>query len=346
MSLAAIEQLEPKLGPFAVESLKRIDAVLTKIQMEALAVMEEKELPFLKISRKSVKLDYSLYCFKGPAKGECKVFAHLGKRTRIGEGRYKVVTQAVDMTTYTLVALSKIRYDDLEKAKNGIKEKEMLRSMLGSERIISSEYFGERYKSVNLLKHYIFTVLCDLGRLSEWTRVLTPQEKIVIAIDTVQAVAELHARGKVHHDIKPDNILLYTDTENRKRALLADLGYAKDKTEPMSNAGSPSWIAPEKFRRCAAGIALTFEESILTDVWSTGVTLYDLFIDPIKFRSLLNAVPQKFTLIDLAKVYEEFHPTWQGTNDIERLIHSMLENDPSQRMPLSQVLTKLKNLTV
>ena len=51
---------------------------------------------------------------------------------------------------------------------------------------------------------------------------LTPDELIPTLVSVADGLADLHARGVVHRDVKPSNILFASD-----RAKLADFGLAR-----------------------------------------------------------------------------------------------------------------------
>ncbi len=78
-----------------------------------------------------------------------------------------------------------------------------------------------------------------------------------------EAVAELHALGLVHCDIKPGNILWRPDGHDEP--ILADLGLAKEvgTPDPAHRAGTPGYSAPEQMERGEATEA--------SDIHSLGV---------------------------------------------------------------------------
>ena len=107
-------------------------------------------------------------------------------------------------------------------------------------------------------------------------------EQAVRAIAAVcDALAHAHARGVVHRDVKPANILVSNDGSVH----LTDFGIARDEDarEPTIDErllGTLSYMAPEQ----AAGRRATGA----TDVWSAGLTLYATLTgrNPYRARSL------------------------------------------------------------
>lgn len=80
-----------------------------------------------------------------------------------------------------------------------------------------------------------------------------------------EALAHMHARGVVHGDLKPPNVMLCEDG-----AVVCDLGLAVLAGSPRPHdvlMGSPSYMAPEATR----GEALTPQ----ADLWSLGVVLFE-----------------------------------------------------------------------
>jgi serine/threonine protein kinase len=111
---------------------------------------------------------------------------------------------------------------------------------------------------------------------------LTPEEQVELnETERVSALCEalaqvcdglsfIHARGVVHRDVKPGNILV-TDA---RRAILVDFGFARrfggeeEVTDPGSVAGTYRYMSPEQAR----GEPLDRR----SDLYSLGATLYEL----------------------------------------------------------------------
>ncbi len=80
-----------------------------------------------------------------------------------------------------------------------------------------------------------------------------------------EAVAWAHARGVVHRDLKPDNIMLGDNGD----VLVMDWGIAqRGDGAPTGIAGTPAYMAPEQARGQVAGPR--------TDVFALGATLYEV----------------------------------------------------------------------
>jgi serine/threonine-protein kinase len=119
---------------------------------------------------------------------------------------------------------------------------------------------------------------CDLAALSKQRGVIPTNEACEYVIQACEALAEAHALGIVHRDIKLANLFVTHGPAGVPLVKVLDFGISKtnpfgesehDMTRTASMLGSPRFMSPEQMRdpRAVDG---------RTDIWSLGVVLYRL----------------------------------------------------------------------
>ena len=96
-----------------------------------------------------------------------------------------------------------------------------------------------------------------------------------------------HQKGVIHRDLKPSNILI-TEADGKPLAKIIDFGIAKAAERPLADQaiatdveqvmGTPAYTSPEQ-----AGVA-GVDVDTRTDVYSLGVTLYELLAGALPFE--------------------------------------------------------------
>ncbi|MBC8550018.1 MAG: protein kinase [Gammaproteobacteria bacterium] len=113
------------------------------------------------------------------------------------------------------------------------------------------------------------------------TKKITAKHKISILMQCSKGIAFAHKNGIIHRDIKPANILI--NTEGHIQVL--DFGIAwimNMKHDPNSKIlGTPDYMSPEQF-------SSPFDLSHLTDIYSFGVVMYELFTHKLPTEHLEN----------------------------------------------------------
>jgi hypothetical protein len=130
---------------------------------------------------------------------------------------------------------------------------------------------------------YIVSELIEGSTLKTWLerrsgRVL-PEMAALLALPLAEALAVAHARGIVHRDIKPDNVMIDRGGGGC-RVVLTDFGVAhvtglETMTATGALVGSPAYMSPEQARGHEVGPS--------SDVWAAGVLLYEMATGHLPF---------------------------------------------------------------
>jgi serine/threonine-protein kinase len=101
---------------------------------------------------------------------------------------------------------------------------------------------------------------------------LLPEVAALIALPLAEALATAHARGIVHRDVKPDNVMIERRSD-RSRVVITDFGVAhirglETMTASGALVGSPAYMSPEQARAHEVGPG--------ADIWALGVLLYEM----------------------------------------------------------------------
>ncbi|MDH3619956.1 MAG: protein kinase [Gammaproteobacteria bacterium] len=127
-------------------------------------------------------------------------------------------------------------------------------------------------------------------------KLLAPKRALELAAATAEALDYAHNQGVIHRDIKPAN-LLYNPKEGSLK--ISDFGVARmtdnNRTKTGIVLGTPMYMSPEQL----GAENLTG----LSDLFSLGVTLYELLVGEVPFRaSNIAVLMTKITTEDPAPV--------------------------------------------
>jgi len=150
-----------------------------------------------------------------------------------------------------------------------------------------SDRFEQEARAIAALNHPHICTLYDVGpdylvmeyiEGSPLKGPLPVDEAVRLAVQIASALEAAHAKGILHRDLKPGNILVTS-----AGAKLLDFGLAKltsdaDATHTVGTSGTPLYMSPEQ----AEGKVL----DIRTDVFSFGAVLYELLSGRRAFDSL------------------------------------------------------------
>lgn len=122
---------------------------------------------------------------------------------------------------------------------------------------------------------WVVMELMDGGSLTNLLQVYTRKKKELTEPEiagfmkaSMTAVEFLHSKGRLHRDIKSDNILV----NSRGEVKIADFGFCvqltQEKDMRQSMVGTPYWMAPELVR------GQSYNEKV--DIWSLGIMMIEM----------------------------------------------------------------------
>lgn len=168
----------------------------------------------------------------------------------------------------------------------------------------------------------------DLGGLLEKGR-MRAAFALEIIYQVCGALTEPHARGVIHRDLKPDNLLLVPVSDGTIQAKVLDFGIARAlETNTQLTAdgmvcGTPQYMAPEQAQNMEIGPP--------TDLYALGTLLYEMLcgVPPFYGNNSLQVMLQHIQTSPerLSKML----PKGAMPIEIESLVNDMLAKDPAAR---------------
>ncbi|KAL3693945.1 hypothetical protein R1sor_007596 [Riccia sorocarpa] len=195
------------------------------------------------------------------------------KLDKIGQGTYSNVYKARDLDSGKIVALKKVRFDNLEpeSVRFMAREIKVLRrldhpNVIKLEGLVTSRMSCSLYLVFEYMEH-------DLAGLAACPGIMFTEAQVKCYLQQLlRGLDHCHSRGVLHRDIKGSNLLL----DNSGILKIADFGlatfYDPDRKQPLTSRVVTLWYRPPELLLGAT------EYGAAVDLWSTGCILAELLL--------------------------------------------------------------------
>lgn len=249
-------------------------------------------------------------------------------RSRLGRGGMSDVYFAEDSQLHRGVALKRVKRDLGPEGRRHILKEAQRACTLSSEHIASVYDVLEESNELFLVMEYVegTTLRQQLGSGAA----INLEQFFTIACQCAQALAEAHGKGVVHHDLKPENIMLTPGA----RVKILDFGLAvrilpaqassaptiSTRFQSRICAGTPGYMPPEVL----LGLALDSR----SDLFSLGVVFYEMLTGRRPFDGKREILTAENILHRDPPPMTELGP---AAKELEPIVFKLLAKNPAER---------------
>lgn len=263
----------------------------------------------IRLNKGTTKLQRNIQISKSNS-GKLRLFVETNRKSKmgtkdlpnalLGKGTFKTVLRCyqLDSDIPKIWACSKIKSEIRE----AISEAELTNQLVHPH--IAHFEIGTRYKNGKKITLYSKLAIGTLEDIVNGKISCSPEEKEILMMQIIDAVAFIHSKDVVHQDIKPQNILIYRDKSGALVAKLSDFGISvknnRNMHAPLSTLGyeSPQILAyyqdrnseqynyyfANSLRTLGKDVFNRFKDQIIkpnkactsNDCWALGVMYYEL----------------------------------------------------------------------
>ena len=171
----------------------------------------------------------------------------------------------------------------------------------------------------------------DLGDLLRSLGRIRIPDAVDYVLQACEALAEAHALGIVHRDLKSSNLHVSKRADGSPLVKVLDFGISKMSDDGDANLtatsavfGSPAYMSPEQIRSAK-------HVDARTDVWALDVVLYELLTSELPFRGESAAAMLASISADPYVPLRKHLP--DAPEGLERAIHAAFVKDREKRTP-------------
>lgn len=240
----------------------------------------------------------------------------------IGVGGMADVYKGIDVIDNKAVAIKilKKEFAENEEFLRRFRNESKAIAVLSHPNIVKIYDVGFSEKIQYIVMEYIDGI--TLKDYIEEEKVLTWKDTVHFVIQILRALQHAHSKGIVHRDIKPQNIMMFTDGTIK----VMDFGIAKfareeGKTATDQAIGSVHYISPEQARG-----DVTDEKS---DIYSTGAMMYEMLTGRKPFDS---ENPVSIAVMHMQEIPERLRAVNPNIPEgLEEIVLKAMEKAPEAR---------------
>ncbi len=264
--LCTDEELRSSLGE--LKNRRKVNPTMLRDVMVELGYVTESQSERLKKSLKEQKA----------AAHRIPGYKILGK---LGSGAMAIVYQAKQLSLNRMVAIKVLpkRFSENPEYVERFYKEGQAAAKLNHTNIVQAYDVGQAGGYSYFVMEYVDgkTLYDDLSA----DKVYSEKEAVDIIIQVAHALAHAHARGLIHRDVKPKNIM----TTTSGKVKLADMGLAREtadieaaQSEAGKAYGTPYYIAPEQIRG-------EIDIDGRADIYGLGATFYHMVTGRVPFMA-------------------------------------------------------------
>merc|ERR1711971_1457423 len=246
----------------------------------------------------------------------------------LGSGQFGIVYGGVHRISGRAVAIKvidKLRFPTKQEA--ALKNEVQILQNLSHPGVVNLEKMFETPERIFVVMEKLRGDMLEMILSSEQGRLSERITKFLVT-QILVALKHLHSKNIVHCDLKPENVLLSSDSDF-PQVKLCDFGFSRiigEKGFRKSIVGTPAYLAPEVLRNKGYNRSL--------DMWSTGVIIYVSLSGTFPFNEDEDIHEQ----IQNASFMYPPHPWKEISKDAVELITNLLQVKLRKRYSVEKAL--------
>lgn len=261
----------------------------------------------------------------------------------IATGGSSQVWECVEQASGRHLAMKLLKQDtpDFKENKASLKHEAEVLKTLDHPLIVKFEKYSSSRDNTYMVMEHFRAANVKLQLKSDIRSVHVRARRLFESV--CQALSNVHSKGWIHRDVKPDNVLMNKVGEIR----LVDFSLASKEVKGLAKMvgggklktiqGTRTYIAPETIRKQAP----TFQ----TDLYSLGILFFEVLTGRTPFQAPTPEELLKRHLRDEPPNPSEFNKNVSA--EMDRLVFRMLKKKPADRPgTVDEVLAELKRIRI